>query len=56
MGEDEESVVCVCVSVVVWSGRGLGFRGVGWGGAQVSVADGTVVLRASICEKELEMD
>lgn len=26
------------------------------GGAQVSVADGTVVLRASICEKESEMD
>lgn len=49
-------MLCVCVSVVVWLGRGLGFRGVGRGGAQVSVADGTVVLEASICEKELEMD
>lgn len=47
--------VCVCVSVVVWLRRVLGFRWVGWGG-EVSVADGTVVLRASICEKELEMD
>ncbi|KAK5885917.1 hypothetical protein CesoFtcFv8_017007 [Champsocephalus esox] len=49
MSEDLKKVyVCACTCAVVSLG------GVGFGGGQVSVVDGTVVLRASICETQWE--
>lgn len=50
MSEDEKNVLCVRVSGGVF-GEGLDLE---VGGGQVSVVDGTVVLRASICETEWE--
>lgn len=50
MSEDEgKCFVCACVWWCSWRRVGLG-----GGGGQVSVVDGTVVLRASICEREWE--
>lgn len=52
MSEDEKNVLCVRVSGGV-VGKGLDSE---VGGGQVSVVDGTVVLRASICETEWEVN
>lgn len=41
--------VCVCMCVVE-GGVGIG----GGSGGEVSIVDGTAVLRASICEREWE--
>lgn len=50
MSEDKKNV-CVCARVRWYSWEGWDLE---VGGGQVSVVDGTVVLRASICETEWE--